>query len=156
MLRAGSERLVGRDGELTRLLGLLDDARAGRPAHALVSGDAGVGKTRLVSELAGRAAERGFLVLSGRCAELGDSIPYLPLADALREGSTGPDAGLLGDALAARPVLNRLLPDRAAVPADGEITGMAQQQLFGAVLGLLTELAGEPPGAADPRGPALG
>ncbi len=156
MLRASAGRLVGRDGELTRLLGLLDDARAGRPAHALVSGDAGVGKTRLVSELAARAAERGFLVLSGRCAELGDSIPYLPLADALREGSTGPAAGPVAEALAARPVLSRLLPDRAADPADGEISGLAQQQLFGAVLGLLAELAADPPGAADPGGPALG
>ena len=145
MLRASAGRLVGRDGELTRLLGLLDDARAGRPAHALVSGDAGVGKTRLVSELAARAAERGFLVLSGRCAELGDSIPYLPLADALREGSTGPAAAPLAEALAARPVLSRLLPDRAADPADGEISGLAQQQLFGAALGLLAELAATRP-----------
>ncbi len=145
MLRASAGRLVGRDGELTRLLGHLDDARAGHPAHALISGDAGVGKTRLVSELATRAAERGFLVLSGRCAELGDSIPYLPLADALREGSTGPAAEPLAGALAARPVLGRLLPDRAADPADGEISGLAQQQLFGAVLGLLTELAATRP-----------
>ncbi|MBO0776808.1 MAG: ATP-binding protein, partial [Actinobacteria bacterium] len=67
-------RLVGRDGELRRLLDLLDNAATGRPAHALVSGDAGVGKTRLVSELAARAAARGFTVLSGRCAELGDTI----------------------------------------------------------------------------------
>ncbi len=145
MLRASAGRLVGRDGELTRLLGLLDDARAGRPAHALISGDAGVGKTRLVAELATRAAERGFLVLSGRCAELGDSIPYLPLADALREGSTGPAAAEVAEALATRPVLSRLLPDRPAGPADGEISGMAQQQLFGAVLGLLAELAASQP-----------
>jgi predicted ATPase/DNA-binding CsgD family transcriptional regulator len=138
--------MVGRDSELTRLLGLLDDAAAGRPAHALIGGDAGVGKTRLVSELAARAADRGFVVLSGRCAELGDSIPYLPLADALREGSTGPAAGPLGDALAARPVLTRLLPDREAVPAAAsEISGLAQQQLFGAVLGLLAELAAASP-----------
>jgi len=138
--------MVGRDSELTRLLGLLDDAAAGRPAHALIGGDAGVGKTRLVSELAARAADRGFVVLSGRCAELGDSIPYLPLADALREGSTGPAAGPLGDALAARPVLSRLLPDREAVPAAAsEISGLAQQQLFGAVLGLLAELAAASP-----------
>jgi DNA-binding CsgD family transcriptional regulator len=138
--------MVGRDGELTRLLGLLEDAAAGRPAHALIGGDAGVGKTRLVSELAARAVDRGFLVLSGRCAELGDSIPYLPLADALREGSTGPAAGPLAEALAARPVLTRLLPDREAVPADGsEISGLAQQQLFGAVLGLLAELAAASP-----------
>ena len=144
MLRASSGRLVGRDGELTRLLGLLDDASDGRPSHALISGDAGVGKTRLVAELATRAADRGFLVLSGRCAELGDSIPYLPLADALREGTTTPGAATepLAAALAARPVLGRLLPDRDAVAQPGgEVSGLAQQQLFGAVLGLLAELA---------------
>src|SRR5580692_1021394 len=144
MLRASGGRLVGRDGELTRLLGLLDDASNGRPSHALISGDAGGGKTRLVAELATRAADRGFLVLSGRCAELGDSIPYLPLADALREGTSTPGAATepLAAALAARPVLGRLLPDRDVVAQPGgEVSGLAQQQLFGAVLGLLTELA---------------
>src|ERR1700722_7363229 len=144
VLRASSGRLVGRDGELTRLLGLLDDASEGRPSHALIRGDAGGGKTRLVAELAPRAADRGCLVLSGRCAELGDSIPYLPLADALREGTTTPGAATepLVAALAARPVLGRLLPDRDAVAQPGgEVSGLAQQQLFGAVLGLLAELA---------------
>src|ERR1700733_3594524 len=144
MLRASGGRLVGRDGELTRLLGLLDDASNGRPSHALISGGAGVGKTRLVAELATRAADRGFLVLSGRCAELGDSIPSLPLADALREGTSTPGAATepLAAALAARPVLGRLLPDRDVVAQPGgEVSGLAQQQLFGAVLGLLTELA---------------
>jgi hypothetical protein len=147
VLHAPRERLVGRDGELRRLLGLLDDAAAGRPAHALVSGDAGVGKTRLVAELAARAGGRGFMVLSGRCAELGDSIPYLPLADALREGTTGPGAtGPLLDALASRPILGRLLPDRGASPGDGgDLAGLAQQQLFGAVLGMLAELAEQRP-----------
>jgi DNA-binding CsgD family transcriptional regulator len=146
VLRTSDRRLVGRDAELTRLLGLLDDAAAGRPANALVGGDAGVGKTRLVTELAARAEDRGFLVLSGRCAELGDSIPYLPLADALREGSTGPAAGPVLDALAGRPVLSRLLPDRESAPVTaGEISGLAQQQLFGAVLGLLAELAADRP-----------
>jgi predicted ATPase len=76
--------MVGRASELARLLSLLDSVAAGEAAVALVSGDAGVGKTRLVTELTGRARERGFIVLAGRCAELGDSVPYLPLADALR------------------------------------------------------------------------
>lgn len=49
-------RLVGREAELGLLLGLLDAAAAGRPVAALVSGDAGVGKTRLVTELAAGAA----------------------------------------------------------------------------------------------------
>ena len=143
MLGLRKNALVGREAELGHLLGLLDAAAAGRPTVALISGDAGVGKTRLVSELAARARDGGFTVLSGRCAELGDAVPYLPLADALRDATTGPSpGGVLLDALAARPVLSRLLPDRdASQPAGGDMPGLVQQQLFGAVLGLLSELA---------------
>jgi DNA-binding CsgD family transcriptional regulator/tetratricopeptide (TPR) repeat protein len=134
--------LVGRSAELRRLHGLLAEAEAGQPVVVLVSGDAGVGKTRLVAELSAGAASRGFTVLSGHCAELADTVPYLPLADALRDAVTGPAArGAVADALAARPVLSRLLPDRSAGPAGGDVPGLAQQQLFGAVLGLLAELA---------------
>ena len=109
---------------------------------ALVSGDAGMGKTRLVAEVAAAAARQGFMVLSGRCAELGDSVPYLPLADALRSAAFGQAPPALVDAIAARPVLGLLLPDRNTKEmAGGEVPGMAQQQLFGAVLGMLAELA---------------
>jgi predicted ATPase len=147
VLEVSRGRLVGRDAELGRLLGQLDAAAAGRPVVTLVSGDAGVGKTRLVDELATKARERGFAVLSGRCAELGDAVPYLALADALRDATTGPSpGGLLLDALAARPVLSRLLPDRnEGQPAGGDVPGLVQQQLFGAVLGMLAELAGASP-----------
>ena len=146
MLRISGDRLVGRDGELRRLLDLLDDAAEGHPTHALISGDAGVGKTRLVSELAARAADQHFTVLSGRCAELGESIPYLPLADALRDATSGPEPDqALQAAIAARPVLGRLLPDREASPAPADVPGLAQQLLFGAVLGMLAELAAQRP-----------
>jgi predicted ATPase len=101
-------RLVGRESELGLLLGLLDAAAAGRPVAALVSGDAGVGKTRLVTELAAGARERGFAVMSGRCAELAGTVPYLPLADALRDSATGPSPGRpLLDALAARSLTGK-------------------------------------------------
>ena len=135
--------MVGRDGELGRLLSLLDDAEAGRSVVALVSGDAGVGKTRLIGEVTRLAAGRGFTVLSGQCAELGDSVPYLPLADALRGAaqSTG-----VRDALSSRPALGRLLPEGGEGPiADSDRSGLARQQMFGGVLGLLAELAAATP-----------
>jgi DNA-binding NarL/FixJ family response regulator len=147
VLEVRRNALVGREAELSHLVSVLDSAVAGRPVVTLISGDAGVGKTRLVTELAARAREKEFTVLSGRCAELGDAVPYLPLADALRDATTGPSAGgPVLDALAARPVLSRLLPDRnESQPAGGDMPGLVQQQLFGAVLGLLTELAAASP-----------
>src|SRR5262249_60781752 len=74
--------------------------------------------------------------------------PHLPLADALRAATAGScPAAPLPDALAARPVLSRLLPDRnESQPAGGDMPGLVQQQLFGAVLGMLAELAGGSPG----------
>jgi predicted ATPase len=51
----------------------------------LVVGEAGIGKSRLISELAGRAAGEGVVVLSGECLPLGDvELPYAPLLAALR------------------------------------------------------------------------
>jgi DNA-binding NarL/FixJ family response regulator len=143
MLRVSAGRMVGRDDELGRLLSLLDDAEAGRSVVALVSGDAGVGKSRLISEITALASGRGFTVLSGQCAELGDSVPYLPLADALRGAaqSTG-----VRDALSSRPGLSRLLPEGGdGQQADQNHSGLARQQMFGGVLGLLAELAAAAP-----------
>src|SRR5579875_1764086 len=138
-------RLVGSASELARLLAQLDSVATGEAAVALVSGDAGVGKTRLITELAARARERGFTVLAGRCAELGDSVPYLPLADALRS-VVGEASATVAELVADRPVLGRLLPEHGpgvAERADGR--ELARQQLFGAVLGLLSELAESSP-----------
>jgi DNA-binding CsgD family transcriptional regulator len=134
-------RLVGRAAELEQMERLLGEAEAGQPVVLLVSGDAGVGKTRLLAEFAQRATARGFTVLSGRCAELADTVPYLPLADALRSATSGP----LAEALATRPVLARLLPDQEITRQQGDHPGLAQHQLFGAVLGMLAELAGARP-----------
>jgi DNA-binding NarL/FixJ family response regulator len=138
MLDTAHGPLVGRSAELGQMRELLAEAESGQPVVILVSGDAGVGKTRLLSELSVEAAGRGFTVLSGRCAELADTVPYLPLADALRTTGT---SGSLQEALATRPVLARLLPDREITRQAADLPGMVQQQLFGAVLGMLGELA---------------
>src|ERR1700719_5150872 len=105
--------LVGRDAELARLRALLHDAAAGHAVTGLVSGDAGIGKSRLVDEAMQIAERDGFTVLCGQCAEIGDSVPYLPFADAFR---TAPSH--IEQAVKARPVLARLLPD-GSEPAEG-------------------------------------
>ncbi|WP_188191380.1 helix-turn-helix transcriptional regulator [Nonomuraea sp. SYSU D8015] len=124
-------QLVGRSVELARLEGVLRSATEGTAGVALVGGDAGIGKTRLVSELVERARERGFHVLVGQCAELGDALPYLPLADALRGAEPA-----VREAVGAHPFLGQLLPGTESAPSPG----LTQQRLFGSLLGLLADL----------------
>ena len=76
---------VGRREEIESLAALLRRAADGEPGFAIVAGEAGVGKTRLVTELTGQAADFGFTVLAGHCVELGaEGLPLAPLIDALR------------------------------------------------------------------------
>jgi DNA-binding CsgD family transcriptional regulator/tetratricopeptide (TPR) repeat protein len=92
--RAGGV-FVGRAPELGELERALDAARAGTGASVLVAGEAGIGKTRLASELASRARDAGFTVLLGRSIDLvGTELPYQPFAEALRPlGKPWPAAG---------------------------------------------------------------
>ncbi|WP_097184514.1 helix-turn-helix transcriptional regulator [Blastococcus haudaquaticus] len=102
--------MVGRADELAHLLAHVDRAAAGRASTVLLSGDAGVGKTRLLDELTARAAERGVRVLTGHCVDLGDvGLPYLPFVDLLRPVAADPQ---LAPAAAANPVLAGLLAGR--------------------------------------------
>ncbi|MEV4161409.1 helix-turn-helix transcriptional regulator [Nonomuraea dietziae] len=122
--------LIGRSAELGGLVRVLESATEGRAGVALVGGDAGIGKTRLATELLAEARKRGFQVMVGQCAELGDALPYLPLADALRDPE-------LAAAVAARPILGSLLGDGSAAATS---SGLTQQRLFGSLLGLLADI----------------
>ncbi len=139
--------LVARDRELDRLRAMLAQAGEGKAGAVLLAGDAGVGKTRLVDELAASADDT--LVLMGRCLDAGETgLPYLPFAEAL--------SALKSDT-ANRPALAMLLP-QLALPAEREpgtegmiapslIPGrrpeqdVGQLQLFDAVLGVLSDLS---------------
>ncbi|WP_328808109.1 helix-turn-helix transcriptional regulator [Nonomuraea antri] len=123
--------LVGRSAELARLARVLDSAAAGTAGVALVGGDAGIGKTRLTAELVATARQRGFRVMVGQCAELGDALPYLPLADALRGAEPA-----VREAVANHPMLGQLLPGVESAPSSG----LTQQRLFGSLLGLLDDV----------------
>src|SRR4051812_19045232 len=82
--RISSATLIGRRRELETLLDAVGRAADSRPSVFLVSGDAGIGKSRLLDELARRAP--GALVLRGACVDFaGAELPYAPLAGALRD-----------------------------------------------------------------------
>jgi oligopeptide transport system substrate-binding protein len=77
-------KLVGREQELAFLHQCWQGAQAGQGRLALISGEAGVGKTRLVEEFANRLRWQGVRVLWGRCYEFERALPYQPIAEALR------------------------------------------------------------------------
>ena len=77
-------RLIGRRSELDRLRQLWSTALEGQSVLALISGEPGVGKTRLASELIATARLSGATVLSGGCYEFEATTPYLPFVEAIR------------------------------------------------------------------------
>src|SRR5262245_34726980 len=76
--------LVGRQGELAVVAGCLDAVVGGRGGALIVSGEPGVGKSRLVFEARQVAIERGFQLFDGACFEEDRSVPFGPIGDLLR------------------------------------------------------------------------
>jgi predicted ATPase/DNA-binding SARP family transcriptional activator len=134
--------LVGREAEVTRLLGVLDASRDGQLQFALIDGPAGAGKTRLGQHLMENAQARDMLTLTGVAYEQEASLAYGILYDALlpyiqaapeaalrRQVGAGsevpaPRAGVLVGVL---PALRERLPDLTPPPADSD-----RLQLFAA------------------------
>ena len=145
--RVASPTFVGRVEELELLEAARVRAADGEPAVVLVGGEAGVGKTRLVTECASRCAANGMRVLTGRCVPVGDgALPYAPIVEVLRDllGEVGVEAvrELVGPAW---PELACLLPalgepDRRDLPGQA-----AQARLFELLLGLLGRLSEQAP-----------
>ncbi|MFD5515979.1 ATP-binding protein [Streptomyces sp. NPDC127066] len=127
---------IGRGDELSRLTGVLERARGGEPRAVLVAGDAGVGKTRTLTEAAARAAASGTTVLTGHCVDLGDvGLPYLPFTEIL--GAAAED-DRFAPAFAAHPAVDRLT---GSGPGPGAPDAGSRLRLFEAITGLLADLA---------------
>ncbi|MCB8984499.1 MAG: DUF2791 family P-loop domain-containing protein [Ardenticatenaceae bacterium] len=75
---------VGRREEINQLDAVLNAVQNGVGRCVLVSGEAGIGKSRLLAEVQDRAERAGFKLLNGRCFEQDRSFPYAPLVDMLR------------------------------------------------------------------------
>ncbi|HET8949052.1 MAG TPA: AAA family ATPase [Solirubrobacteraceae bacterium] len=131
--RLWSRVFAGREDELSELLAAMEQAAAGVPLVALIGGEAGIGKSRLLAELVARAADGGALVLRGQCASLdGAAIPLLPVVDAL--------SGLHED-----DDRERILATTPTGPASAQLAGGPVARLHALVLDQLASTAASTP-----------
>ncbi len=146
--RVSSSRFVGRRRELDELiLTLSEGAREELPVLFFLAGESGVGKTRLLRELIGRAEADGAKAIGGSCIELGDDdLPYAPLVAALRPLHRTCATVLDQLPASARAELARLNPAIGQPSAEPESErGEAQRRLFDAFIELISLLSEEQP-----------
>jgi DNA-binding SARP family transcriptional activator len=148
LAQALASKWVGRHALLRRLRETAEEAVAGRTGLVLVTGEGGIGKTRLVAELANRLP--AFEVLYGRCDEE-ELFPFGPWIDMLRPRLARMSHPELADLLGGAPELARLLPemhehlpDLAGVPVVSDAETQ-RRQLFGAVVTVVRRLASHAP-----------
>ena len=147
--------LIGRAQELIYLHSLIDRARNGQEQVVLLSGEAGIGKSRLVSEARAYALTQGFLpLLEGQCYQADSASPYAPLLDlfrayfARRTPTALPDPMHSFAATFARllPELALLFPDLAKAPAPlSSEPEEEKRRLFAAMVHFVTEQARQQP-----------
>ncbi|MFF4773557.1 BTAD domain-containing putative transcriptional regulator [Microtetraspora fusca] len=126
--RPRPEPLIARAHHLSRVADRLGDVRRGRGGMVLVTGEAGIGKTRLAQSAAEEAEARGISVVWGRCVEDHVALPFWPWLQALRAlGERGERAAGI------------LAGERTDVPAD---PGAALFELYEQVLSALTSAGG--------------
>jgi class 3 adenylate cyclase/tetratricopeptide (TPR) repeat protein len=140
MERALCPVLIGRESELTALEDALLAAKRGDGRIVLLAGEAGLGKTRLATELQRRALKIGMTVLWGGCSEADLALPYLPFLEAIGNHLATSDLEKIRQRLGpARRELAHLFPQiepDAGVSEQGDPT-QAKLRLFEAILALL-------------------
>jgi predicted ATPase len=142
-VQVASPQFVGRASELARLDALIRSAAGGEPGFALIGGESGVGKSRLMEEFAARALAAGGRVLAGDCVDLGDAeLPYAPLVGALRAVAADELSAVLGPGVRD---LAPLLPQLEASQGVSVPTSLAQGRLFELLLVVLGGLGAEQP-----------
>jgi DNA-binding SARP family transcriptional activator len=135
--------LFGRADELDALCRALPSKPGGDGRVVAVLGEAGIGKSRLVGELATEAARRGAMVLVGRSYESEQILPFGAWVDALRAGQVGEDTELLERLGASvRAELSRLLPEAGQPPPGGAAD---VRPVFESVAQVIGVLAGRQP-----------
>ncbi len=134
--------VVGRESELSSLEDALLAALRGDGGVVIIGGEAGMGKTRLVSELVNRAQRLRCAVMSGACSEAELSLPYLPFLEAIGNRLTTENLDELRQRLgAAADELSQLFPQLGRPSAAGGDPTQAKLRMFEAILLLLRDAA---------------
>jgi DNA-binding CsgD family transcriptional regulator len=141
---------VGRDGDLRVLMRLIEQARSGRFVLALVSGEAGVGKSRLVAEAVASAREIGYSILPGMCSERDREYPFAPFVDALRQRLAQPECDATEFLGQDTDALLELLPELGrqgfhGAPVVDLSPEQSMRRLFEAVVSVLCRESGRQP-----------
>jgi len=140
--------LVRREDQLAILEEALLAAHRGEGRFVVVSGEAGVGKTRLVTELAEQARRLDSSMLWGGCSEAELSLPYLPFVEAIGNHLAVEDIDAFARRLGStRSALAQLFPQlsQGEAPEKGLDPAQAKLRLFEAITSLLTLVAEERP-----------
>lgn len=146
--------LIGRTPDLALLQLSLEQVKSGKGQVALLCGEAGIGKSRLVAELKTEAFAQGFQLLQGNCFPTDLSFPYAPLLDLLRSvflaSSTAQVEALVG--LFARefapllPDIIHLFPDLTVLPPLPSLDPeQEKRRLFAALAHVFLSQAAEQP-----------
>src|SRR5438067_4236296 len=111
--------VIGRTAELTALHLLLERAKSGTGQVVLLSGEAGIGKSRLAAEAKTDATAQGFLLLQSQCFPTDRSCPCAPLLELLRSHfATSSPEQVATEMGSLAPALSPLLPDLLPRPSD--------------------------------------
>lgn len=140
---------MGRQAELA----VLEDALHSDPDLVLVTGEAGIGKTRLIVEALSRAREAGSITLSAACLPMTEKLSLLPMTEALRELHQLAEGRVLATAIDRAPPyvrieLARLLPrlgNGRWAPTSGRNDASSRERLFTACGELLMQIASRVP-----------
>jgi DNA-binding CsgD family transcriptional regulator/tetratricopeptide (TPR) repeat protein len=127
-----TERLVGRDSDISLLVSSMTEVAAGRGGAMLIEGEPGIGKSALVGAACAEAADLGCQVFWGAGDELGQALPLLPLLEGLRvrEPSTNP----------RRTAILRLLRGEFTVGRGEDVPAALAEQLLALVAELCATL----------------
>jgi ABC-type transport system substrate-binding protein len=161
--RVALSPFIGREKEQAELQKRLNAAVSGECQFVMVSGEPGVGKTRLLDEIENLARARKLLVLHGRCIEQDGAFPYQGFCEAIQEyfrqrdsASSGTHrielADVAADLVSLFPMLSEISEIRSAATGDSKLSQLSgsqgpenRTQIFELLARTLTRLAAGKP-----------